>query len=87
MGASVTIRLTYKPLWTGILKIRRGTMMSMAKAATQGGTRGCRNLQNDGDHQGRDPSGLNTSLEEEDNDDGNGTPTGTPDLMATVQHW
>ena len=49
-----------------------------------GGTRGCRHLQNDGNHRGRDPSGLNTSLEEEDNDDGNGTPAGAPDLMATV---
>ena len=28
-------RWTYKPLWTGILKIRRGTTMSTAKAATR----------------------------------------------------
>jgi len=89
MGASVTKRLTYKPLWTGILKIRRGTTMSTVKAATRGGMRGCRHLQNDGNHRGRDPLGLSTSLEEEDdgngNGNGNGTPAGMPDSTATVR--
>jgi hypothetical protein len=31
------------------------------------------------------PSGSNTSLEEEDDDDGYGTPAGAPDSTATVR--
>jgi hypothetical protein len=60
--------------------------MSMAKAATQGGgTHRHHHLQNDGDRGGRDPLGSNTSLEEEDDDDGYGTPAGAPDLTTTVR--
>ena len=50
-----------------------------------GGTRGRRHLQNDGDRRGRDPSGSNTSLEEEEDYDGYGTPAGAPDSTATVR--
>ena len=51
----------------------------------RGGAHGRRHLQNDGDHQGRDWLGLNTSLEEEEDDDGYGTPAGAPNSMATVR--
>ena len=50
-----------------------------------GGARGRRHLQNDGDRRGRDPLGSNKSLEEEEDDDGYGTPAGAPDLTATVR--
>ena len=51
----------------------------------RGGARGRRHLQNDGDRRGRDPLGSNKSLEEEEDDDGYGTPAGAPDLTATVR--
>jgi hypothetical protein len=54
-------------------------------AKGEGGTRGRRHLQNDGDRRGRDPSGSNTSLEEEEDYDGYGTPAGAPDSTATVR--
>ena len=59
--------------------------MSLTKAAMLGGAHRHLHLQNDGDRRGRDPSGLNTSLEEEDVDYGYGTPAGAPNLTATVQ--
>jgi len=48
------------------------------------GTRGRGHFQNDGNRRGRDPFGSNTFLEEEDDDDGYGTPLGAPDSTATV---
>ena len=60
------------------IRCRQGeTTTSTANAVTQGGGRA--------GAAGRDPSGSNTSLEEEDNDDIYGTPTCTPDSTATVQ--
>ena len=50
-----------------------------------GGKRGHHHLQNDGNRQGRDPLGSNTSLEVDDDDDGYGTPAGAPDSTATVR--
>ena len=50
-----------------------------------GDAKGGRALQNDGDRRGRDPLGSNTSLEEEEDYDGYGTPAGAPDSTATAR--